>query len=292
MSTAFGADATAIFAPTEVPEIGTFGQRTSFGSSGSGNGELASPSGIAVDADGDIWVADTFACRVLEFKPPFTNGMAASLVIGKQSLTNNCGTLGDFDNGPSGLQYRRVLTFDKSGNLWVSDEDNARVLEFSPPFSTGMNATAVLGEPDFVTNTGCNATTANSICEPYGVAFDSSGNLWVGDDENCRALRYSPPFTNGMAASLVLGQANFTDDCVRESGQDGLGDAVGIALDTAGNVYVADSGNNRLMGFSPPFSNGMNASLVIGQPDFNTVNANTTPNGLHGPWGLSIGNTP
>ena len=247
---------------------------------------LCLPTSVAFDKHGNAWVADQGNCRVLEFTPPFSNGMAASLVLGQPDLSTGCSTTG----GQNGMHSPEFLTFDKSGNLWVSDYYNDRVLEFTPPFSNAMNAALVLGQPDFTTY-ACNAD-ANGECASEGVAFDSSGNLWLGDDGNCRALQYQPPFATNMNASVVLGQANLTDSCVITSGQAGLADAGGVGFDPTGHFYVSDFLNNRVMQFSAPFSNGMNASKVFGEPDFSTTTANTTQDGLHGPWGLSIGDTP
>src|ERR1035441_1217723 len=62
------------------------------------------------------------------------------------------------------------------------------------------------------------------------------------------------------------------------------GDAV---QDGAGNLYVADYGNCRVLQYKPPFTNGMAANLVIGQPNFTTPTCNITQNGLGGPSGSS-----
>jgi sugar lactone lactonase YvrE len=258
---------------------------TDTGCKGASASSLCHPDSVVSDKAGNIWVADSGNCRVLEFKPPFSNGMTATLVLGQSDFTTNTCT-----TGQNTLNFPQFLTFDKSGNLWMSDSSSNRVLEFKPPFADGMNATVVLGQPNF-TSAACNAT-GDGECFPAGVAFDSSGNLWVGDYSDCRALEYKPPFATGMNASVVLGQASLTDQCVTTTGQAGLNHVGGVGVDTAGNVYVSDFANNRVMQFSPPFSDGMNASLVIGQPDFNTTTANTTQSGLSGPWGLSIANTP
>jgi secreted PhoX family phosphatase len=69
-------------------------------------------------------ISDTTGYRVLEFKPQFTNNMLASLVIGQPDFTSR-------NSSPTqnGLGYPTGLTFDKSGNLWVADENNNRVME-------------------------------------------------------------------------------------------------------------------------------------------------------------------
>jgi DNA-binding beta-propeller fold protein YncE len=221
---------------------------------------------VAFDSGGNLWVVDGFNNRVLEFIPPFANHMNASLVIGQA----------DFVTGTSGLSSTKFndpehLAFDSGGNLWVADSVNNRVLEFKPPFANGMAATLVIGQPDFVSNP-C-LSSATGMCATFGVAFDSKGNLWVGDDGNCRALEFTPPFASNMAASLELGQAaganQFTDSCVAAAPtQSGLSDALGLAFDSSGNLFLADFGDNRTLVFSPPFSNGMNASHVLGQADF------------------------
>jgi sugar lactone lactonase YvrE len=249
---------------------------------------LCSPFGVASDKSGDIWVADDANCRVLEFEPPFSNGMAASLVIGQPDFTT-----GTCSTTQATLNRSVRLTFDKSGDLWVAEATSNRVLEFEPPFSTGMDASLVLGQSDF-TSSGA-ATTATGLSNPLGVAFDGTGDLWVADFHNCRALEYVPPFSTGMAASVVLGEPDFTTANCASGSASVLNNAAGVGVDSSGNVYVSDFGNARVLEFSPPFTSGMAASVVFGQTDFTGSSCDSGGIGattLCAPEGLTIGNTP
>jgi sugar lactone lactonase YvrE len=210
----------------------------------------------------------------------FTNGQNASTVIGQSDFTTGTPT-----TTQSGLHSPFGLTIDPSGNLWVVDGFNNRVLEFVPPFTTGMAANLVIGQSDFTTDTA--TTTQSGLWWPYGLAFDASGNLWVADMDNARVLEFVPPFTTGMAASLVIGQSSFTTRD-RVTTQSGFRNPFGLACDASGNLWVADGGNNRVLEFIAPFSDGMAASLVIGQSDFTTRTIATTQNGLWAPYYLAF----
>jgi sugar lactone lactonase YvrE len=241
---------------------------------------MREPEDVAEDNARNIYVADYSNCRVLQFKPPFTNGMAASLVIGEPDfVTNTCNDTQNSLNDPVGL------AFDGSGNLWVADYGNSRVLKYVPPFATGMNASLVIGQPDFTTTGG--TTSSTGLAFPYYIAFDGSGNLWLTDTGNSRVLKYVPPFTTGMAASLVIGQTDFVSSG-RVTTASGLDFPEGIAFDRAGNLWIGDTFNNRVLEYVPAFATGMSASLVLGQPDLVTANVNTTQNGFAGPQGLDF----
>jgi sugar lactone lactonase YvrE len=169
-----------------------------------------------------------------------------------------------FDSG----RNQGGFTFDSSGNLWVGDYGNNRVLEYKLPFSTGMPASLVIGQKNFTT--AQLATAKDGLAKPVGVAFDRSDNLWVLDGGNFRVLEFSPPFSTGMSASLVIGQPNFETGRPTVS-QNGLTTTYGdIAIDPSGNLWVGDNG--RVLEFRASFSNGMNASVVIGQANFTTLN--------------------
>jgi hypothetical protein len=266
---------------------------TSLGGNANLNGDNVL--GATVDASGNVWVTDDGSNRVVEYRPPLSNGMAASLAIGQPNLTSNAANQGGAAPTSSTLFDPGFPIFDPSGNLWIADFLNNRTLRFSPPFSTGMAATLVLGQADFThngSNQGGAVPGATTLSGPNAGAFDSAGNLWMADFLNNRVLKFTAPFTTDMAASLVLGQADF----VSASPNRGLtptaatlNNPTQVAFDSSGRLLVSDFGNNRTLVFTPPFSNGMNASLVIGQTDFVSSGPATTAAGVNGPEGVITG---
>jgi sugar lactone lactonase YvrE len=237
------------------------------------------------DSAGNIYVSDQVNNRVLQFQPPFSNGMNASLVIGQPGFgTKTPNATQNGLNTPGGL------AFDKGGNLWVVDFNNNRVLQYKPPFATGMNASLVIGQANF-TASGA-ATTSSGLSSPFYIAFDASGDLWVADAGNNRVLEFMAPLaTNGMAASLIIGQANFTSAGAAAPPTAGsLNGPAGIAFDSTGNLWIGDLFNNRVLEFIPSFTTGMNASLVLGQTLFTTTTAPTPPtvNSLSAPVGVAF----
>jgi sugar lactone lactonase YvrE len=183
---------------------------------------LCNPSGVAVDSHGNLWVADTNSHRVLQFVPPFSTNMSATLELGQPSgAAFTSGTANNGGISASTLDNPAALTFDVSGNLWVADESNNRVLEFKPPFANGMAATTVLGQGDFTSsspNQGMSGPTAATLSNPQGLQVDSSGGLFVGDSANNRTLRFASPFSNGMNATIVIGQSDFTSSAANQGG--------------------------------------------------------------------------
>jgi hypothetical protein len=160
---------------------------------------------------------------------------------------------------------------DTSGNLWVPDVLNNRVLKFNTPFSTDTVADAVYGQPTFAAN-GCNgaadwnnipAPTAATLCfwypndlehgtsEGSGVRLDASGNLWVADGGNNRVLRFKKTSSGiSTTADVVLGQSSFT---TRDSGSalNQLWSPSALLFDASGKLYVTDAGNRRALVFTP-----------------------------------------
>lgn len=236
---------------------------------------LCDPQGLAFDRSGDLFVSDDSNNRILEFKPPFTSGESAVLSIGQVSDDTTQSSL----NSPLGL------AFDSSGNLWVADNGNNRVLEFKSPLANNESASLVIGQPSFVSNS---TTTDNTTLDsPDALTFDHSGNLWVTDAGNRRVLEYSSPVTMGENATVVIGQANFSSSSTFES-QSVTPSPYGIAFDSSGNLWVADTYDGRVLEFSPPFSDGENASLVLGQTTFNASVSSPTQSLLVGPEGIAF----
>src|SRR5438132_50010 len=126
-------------------------------------------------------------------------------------------------------------------------------LSFSAPFgytvTDGPSAARVIGQKDFVSS----LNPPNSLRVPTNVVFDSAGNLWVSDELNSRVLEFELPFSTGMSAASVIGQANFSSSS-RATTQSGLNAPSGEAFDSAGNLWVADLGNNRVLEYLAPLS--------------------------------------
>jgi sugar lactone lactonase YvrE len=243
---------------------------------------LSDPLGIAVDSAGDVFVADSSNTRILEFQPPFSNGMNAAVVIGQPNFTT-----ANPITSQSGLNEPVSIFIDASGNLWVADDRNQRVLEFQPPFTNGMNAKLVLGQLDFVT-ANAPAPAQNSLAGPEGVTVDVSNNAFVADTNNNRVLEFKPPLSNGVNASVVIGQASFTTSSVGTTQNKLSIPRFQLALDASGNLWVVDNDNSRVLEFTPPFTNGMNASVVLGAPDFTTPGGSGGINGLSTPFGVAF----
>lgn len=270
---------------------------------------LDAPSGVAVDATGNLYVADTGNNRTLQFLGPFAaNDPSAAVVLGQTSLsTNLCNAGGaataSTECGPAGVTVN-------GSELVVADTSNNRVLEYSS-LATGASASPILGQPSGSGN-ACNAGTAaqdisgvgaDSLCEPIGMTFDkSTSDLLVADSGNNRILEYStPPITIGQpnvtsrapnsvnAQSLYLATASPSPSAgITPASVATPATAAGIVADAQGHLYVADGGNNRVFGFednpgfvpSTPFpaatpSPGA-ANLELGQP-YTLTQLNSSP---------------
>ncbi len=246
---------------------------------------LSYPLGLAVDAAGALYVADDIDNRVLRFSPPFATGMSADLALGQ----------GDFVSGAAAsppnaatLNVPYGVAIDSSGSVFVADFSNGRVLRYRAPFSMGMSADLVLGQAGFGAPVA-SPLSASLLSGPGGLAFDSAGALWAVDAQANRVLRYPAPLSTGKAADLVLGQPDFASSgTLFAASAKGLVFPQGIAVDAAGDVWIGDTLDNRALEFAPPFSNGMAASLALGQPDLVSNDNGFGIHGLNGPAGLFV----
>ncbi len=200
----------------------------------------------------------------------FSNGENASIVIGQPNFTSSFKIAPQVNASRFSVPVDEVI--DSSGDLWVADASNARVLEFKPPFSNGMSASLVLGEPNFTTFANFGASLNGSVLEnPEGMAFDSSGNLWVSDYTASRVTEFKTPFSTNENASMVIGAPDLKTPSNGGSGStsaSNLQGPIGITFDSSGNLWVADSTDNRVLEFKAPLSNGESASTVLGQSNF------------------------
>jgi uncharacterized protein (TIGR03437 family) len=213
-----------------------------------------------------LYIADTFNNRVLGFRDARHVGadarrileQRADLIIGQPDLFRSSVNYPSSDPlipSDTGLNLPTGLAVDAEGNLWVADTGNGRVLRFPSPFSqpqgTLHRASVVLGQVNFTAPPVKDAGISN-MSAPFGLAVLSNGSLAVSDNAHNRVLIFRRPaggdFANYQNAATVLGQPDFSSSAFGTQVNQ-MRNPTHIAVDTSDRLFVADSGNNRLMVF-------------------------------------------
>ena len=220
--------------------------------------------GIAVDQHSDpprLYVADPYNNRVLGFKDVrgVRPGDRADIVIGQPDMFRGLCNYpsNDLDKpNSSGLCRPVGIAVDFEGNLWVADSGNGRVLRFPSPFAHEGSLPAadlVLGQTGF--SAKITDPTARTMASPYGLAFAGDEGVLVSDATHHRVLLFPKKdgaYATGTAATKVFGQSSFnsSDQSNAASAEDNRMRAPRhISTDTDGRLYVADTGNNRILIF-------------------------------------------
>jgi len=232
-----------LIVPLQVHNVDAETPQLTFGSLGSGPGQLHLPRGIAVDDSGHIYVADNRNNRVEKFD---SSGRYAS----------------SFDIGgiPEGIAV------DSSGNINVVDRNNMTIEKFSPTgtllssFGSTGSAVGQLGNAEriaidssgniyvtdvnvvqkfnskgiFMSQLFANDTT-HCCMNAMGIAIDSSNNIYIADMGSHQIIKF-----NSTGSILSVFNATFSVPRISSTPQD-------VAVDAAGNIYVADTDNGRIV---------------------------------------------
>jgi len=232
-----------------------------------GTGTAASfntPLGVAVDATGNVYVADWLNQLIRKIS---TAGNVSTLAgSGVQGATNGEGTAASF-NSPYGVAV------DAAGNVYVADAVNGLIRKISP--AGNVSTLAGSGVQGATNGEG----TAASFFHPWGVAVDAAGNVYVADNGNNLIRKISPAgVVSTLAGSGVLGNTN------------GIGTAAsfnspqGVAVDAAGNVYVGDQGSNLIRKISPAGA----VSTLAGSGVSGNSNGTGTAASFNNPTGVAV----
>ena len=227
-----------------------------FAHQGTGNGQLKSPTGLAVDAKGNAWIVDTDNNRVQEFNEK-----------GEYQTQ-----IGSYGTGNGQFDWPSAIAIDSKGNLWITDSGNSRIEEFN---EKGV----------YIQQFGTEGSGNGQLRWPDGIALDSKGNVWVADTNNDRVQEFnekggyitqfgSPGSGNGQfwypqdlamdsnghlwVTDLVNGRVqefNETGGYLGQFGSTGTGNGqlywpTGIAIDSQNNMWIVDTLNHRVDEFN------------------------------------------
>ncbi len=224
----------------------------SFGSQGSANGQLSSPNDLALDAEGNIWVADKANNRIEKFSP---GG-------GYLSKFGSSGT------GNGQLNAPTALVVDAEGNIWVADHGNNRIQKFN-------------AKGEYLSKFGSTGTSNGQFSGPEGIAIDSEGNVWASDKTRVQEFSSAGTFKAILPQGSEKGQIkeptgiavgpedriwvadwsaqrisvfDKAGNFIRQFGSEGGGDGQfhrpsALTVTEGGIVWVSDSLGNRVEAF-------------------------------------------
>jgi sugar lactone lactonase YvrE len=222
------------------------------------------PTGVTVDASGNIFVTDLGGNTIREVSP-----------VGVVTTVAGTGGTGSL-NGPAAsatFSEPSGIAVDGSGNLYITDASNNKIRKISSGGTVSTFAgSGTMGSAD---GTG----TAASFYYPYGIAIDGSGNLFVADSRNNKIRKItSAGVVTTFAGSGTAGAADGTGTSAT------LNYPAGIAIDSAGNLYIADNGNNEIRMITP---SGVVTTVAGGTKSGDTDGTGTAAT-FEYPYGIAI----
>jgi len=235
--------------------------------------KLNGPAGVAVDASGNVYIADDYNARIRKVN--------AAGIITTIAGTGGYGYGGD--NGPATaaqLYAPHGIAVDVSGNVYICDDLNDVIRKVN---SAGIITTiAGTGMPGY--SGDGNAATNAQLDRPYGIALDISGNIYFTEWNNNCVRKIN---TAGIINTIAGGNAT-----LGFSGDNGPATAadfhipIGIAIDNSGNIFIGDSYNNRVRKIS---SSGIITTYAgIGTEGYSGDNGPAIDAELYGPVGVTV----
>jgi hypothetical protein len=198
--------------------------------------QLYSPNGVTVDSAGNIYISETDFYNTIRKVTP--SGIIST--IAGDSIFGSSGYSGD--GGPATaaqLSYPRGLAVDLVGNLYIADSGNSVIRKVAP---SGIISTIAGNGTSGYSGDGGPATAAQ-LDTPWDVAVDSAGNIYIADSWNNCIRKVDP--TGVITTVAGNGTQGYSGDGGPATGAQ-FYIPFGVAVDLQGNIYIADSGNNRV----------------------------------------------
>jgi sugar lactone lactonase YvrE len=238
--------------------------------------ELSYPTGVAVDASGNLYIVDADNNRIRKVT-------ASTGIITTVAGNGTAGYSGDGGPATSAeLDTPFGVAVDASGNLYIVDVNNDRIRKVTA--STGI-ITTVAGNGTFGYSGDGGAAISAELYTPLGVAVDASGNIYIADSGNNR-IRKVTASTGVITTVAGNGTAGYSGDSgAATSGE--LNSPFGVAVDASGNIYIGDSGNNRIRKVTA--STGIIISVAgNGTAGYSGDSGAATSAELYSPYGVAV----
>ena len=194
--------------------------------------QLYLPSDVALDGSGNLYIADRVNNRIRKVDS-----------TGNISTVAGTGTVGFSGDGGAAtaarLDWPSGVALDGSGNLYIADGGNSRIRKVD---STG-NITTVAGTGTVGFSGDGGAATSAQLRNPYDVALDGSGNLYIADTWNHRIRKVDS--SGNISTVAGTGTDGFSGDGAAATAAQ-LNQPTGVAVDGSGNLYIADTVNHRI----------------------------------------------
>jgi uncharacterized protein (TIGR03437 family) len=198
---------------------------------------IGGPAGVALDSAGNLYIADSIHSVIRKVN---TAGIISTYAGGGEPTgVGDGGAATQANLFLIGTQAHTGIAIDKAGNLYIADSGHSRVRKVD---TEGIISTVAGNGSSGFSGDGGAATTAQ-LNIPSGVAVDSAGNLYICDQGNGRIRKVN---TAGTISTVVGSGNGFTlgDGGPATSGQ--LANPIDVAVDSAGNLYIADAGNDKI----------------------------------------------
>src|SRR6202453_3660290 len=230
------------YAQIALPGVGIINTLAGDGTVGySGDGgaatsaELDLPYGLAADTAGNIYIADTYNNRIR--KVTATTGDIST--VAGDGIAGYSGDGGTATSAELDLPYG--VAVDSASNIYIAESGNNRVRELTA--TTGIVST-VAGDGVAGYSGDGGAATSAELNDPRGVAVNTAGNIYIADTDNNR-IRKVTVSTDIISTVVGDGTAGFSGNGGAATSAE-LNEPSGVAVNTAGAIYIADFANNRI----------------------------------------------
>ena len=265
---------------TPAGVVTTLAGSAGVGGSANGTGTAAQfgyPAGVAVDATGNVYVADVVNNAIRMITPAGVVTTLAGVAGGNPGTADGTGSAAQF-HYPSGVAV------DNHGNVYVADTNNATIRTVTTPAGVVTTLAGSAAGSGYVDGTG----SAARFFQPAGIAVDANGNTYVQEQVNETIRKITPA---GVVTTLAGSVGN-------PGSADGTGTAAqfnfpcAVAVDINGNVYVADAGNSTIRAITPAgvvttlagsvgvsgSADGTGTAALFNNPHGIAVDTNSPPN--------------